>query len=136
MIQRRVRLLVPLAITLGACDAGSALDPPDGPVDGPYVVLHVRGAVTTSAGAPVPNANVAVMARGPGSCAGAFAADTVAADSTGRFAVTLGTWNVPRDVCLWVAAPAPTGTEIVVLRPARLEHVADSVQVTLVLPPG
>lgn len=132
MVQRLLALIA--ALGAAAC-ASTTVEPP---VDGPWVGLQVNGSVRTPDGAPVVGAELEVWARRPDTCTGGFADDRATVDSTGTFSATLGTWNVPHDVCVWIAVVPPAGStaiaDTVTYRPARLEFASPTVQVHIVLP--
>lgn len=107
-------------------------------IDGSFVALTVSGSVRTVAGAPVNGARLEVVARSPGSCTGIFAEASAVSDATGAFSGTVANWNVPRDVCVWLAVVPPDGSglagDTVTVQPARLELTASVVTVDVTLP--
>jgi hypothetical protein len=107
------------------------------PLDGPFVAVTVTGTVRTTDGAPVNGASLAVIARSPVTCAGSFAESRATADASGAFKSTVSTWNVPRDVCVWIAVSPPDASGLVAdtltIQPARLEVVAPIVTLDVVL---
>lgn len=120
---------------LGALACSASTEPP---LDGPFVGLTVSGTIRTVEGAPVQGASLAVWARGPGTCSGAFANAQTTSDASGAFSSTVATWNVPRDVCVWIAVVPPAGSgliaDTVTVQPARLDVVPGSVTVDVTLP--
>lgn len=129
------RCAIALLALLGtaACSAGTELT-----VDGSFVALAVTGTVRTADGAPVSGATLHVVARAPGTCVGTFADGHATTDATGAFAQTVANWNVPRDVCLWIAVLPPAGAglaaDTITVQPARLDLVAHEVAVAVTLP--
>lgn len=107
-------------------------------MDGSYVVLEVSGSVQTPDGAPVVGATLDIRARVPDTCVGSFASDSTTSGAAGGFSTTLRTWNVPRDVCLWIAVLPHAGSiaaaDTVTIQPARLDIVSAFPAVHIVLP--
>lgn len=108
-------------------------------MDGPHVGLHVAGVVRTASGAPVGGATLEVWARQIDTCTGAFAVEApTVSDSVGAFQRTLGTWNLPRDVCIWIAVTPAAGSALapdtITFQPARLEFALGTLTVAIVLP--
>ncbi len=120
-----------------AAGCGGGPTPPR--IDGPYVGLNVVGTVRDGADRPIAGANIEIWARNAGTCAGAFANKDGTSTSNGEFTVTLGAWNVPRDVCLWIAVTPAAGSTTVVadtitVEPARLGYEERAQRVDIVLP--
>lgn len=119
--------------------AAVACAPTEPVIDGPFVGLHVRGSVRTPGGEPVVGATLDVRARSLQSCAGGFADVTpTTSDATGAFNRTLRTWNVPQDVCIWIAVvpqgDASVAADTITVKPARLDLEIDTLEVAIVLP--
>jgi len=116
-----------------ACSTGS-----EPPIDGSFVSLTVSGRVRAADGTQVSSAVLDVVARGPDSCTGSLADGSATSDVTGAFSVTVSNWNVPRDVCVWIAVTPPAGSglaaDTVTVRPARLDVVPSVVAVEVILP--
>lgn len=107
------------------------------PLDGKFVALQVHGTVRAPTGAPIAGATLDVRARVPVTCTDDVDQGGATSTAAGTFSRVLGSWGDPVDVCVWIAITPPAGSgfapDTITVMPARLDIVADTLAVDIVL---